>query len=827
MQSAPTHEDIVSHSVELHSVTTKQSNVVNRDIIREKYNPIYDHFLETLIVFVYIARYVLLLTTICLFIISLMYGISNLLTLEATNFFCPLYSREEVLQHNLENGMEHGSSRYSCWYINRSKINLLKIILSQEDLFEATFKHVTVINLFKFLLYCLISLWLLFMILYNGYYLIYDTCFTLLSCINNKIKSRIVRAICNCPKEHIHNPRVTNALNHMRYKVKTQNKLRRKRSLSRSKLMQFNQDKGKTKEKQSVQSKFGATGVRKLIIDKYQQWILWYRKYYYQDSKWRLFTIMGKEWLEILVQTYVLFLFGGINIFNLESNVLAQDSSVVRQFSIIVGLNSVIAGVVQLCYVICGNFIRGNVFLTIYFVIDTAFECTYILFPLLSLNNNNDSAVNPKRLALLTQENNGFILLQSLFAIIFITNKSLFLMNQLNPKIIIVKHWQQKLLKIDVNSDNTSNISVQAQEPWIHNDNYNKRAKICLTNANRSSTKFKHVALYTAITLGYVRERQRNKQTTVTTTATETTKIRAAKENSVTSTVSNARNDLRLDLGTVSNSVSGSISTTLMIANCGLVAGGQTTSSTTSTNRPDATKKHHQSLGVENQEIEKQIYKTEKQSNITQLKRKSVIIFCGLLYIVVGLLIVISFTSFIDNEFNDKCLNINSNNNRFNDTYSNGSIIYTTQMRYYYDMYCSQKSIRMFDDYPCNCRQLNIDQRNNLEVYGTDTPIPFKYIESMLSKFDNLEKIWMVGPTANEETRAQYNFTSGMIKNLNHLKIFFIQQIDTYCVSQDISRLSNLEIFIMMKNDGTFFLPFDNGISHLCMFYQLHIILYL
>ena len=90
----------------------------------------------------------------------------------------------------------------------------------------------------------------------------------------------------------------------------------------------------------------------------------------------------------------------------------------------------------------------------------------------------------------------------------------------------------------------------------------------------------------------------------------------------------------------------------------------------------------------------------------------------------------------------------------------------------------------------------------------------------MLSEFDNLEKIWMNGPSARDSShRAQYNFTSNMVKNLNHLKIFFIQQIDTHYISHDFSTLSNLEFLILRNNEANFYLPFDDGVSHLCMLY--------
>ena len=56
----------------------------------------------------------------------------------------------------------------------------------------------------------------------------------------------------------------------------------------------------------------------------------WRRNHCYDDSRLRLFSIIGKEWFEILIQIYALFLYGGINLFDKDSNVLAQDPNIVR-----------------------------------------------------------------------------------------------------------------------------------------------------------------------------------------------------------------------------------------------------------------------------------------------------------------------------------------------------------------------------------------------------------------------------------------------------------------------------------------------------------------
>ena len=81
--------------------------------------------------------------TICLFSISLLYGISNLVSLEATHFFCPVYNEEQVRQHNFENGNEYGESVLSCWYIERSKIDLQAVRSLDIDIFKANFDNLT------------------------------------------------------------------------------------------------------------------------------------------------------------------------------------------------------------------------------------------------------------------------------------------------------------------------------------------------------------------------------------------------------------------------------------------------------------------------------------------------------------------------------------------------------------------------------------------------------------------------------------------------------------------------------------------------------------
>lgn len=63
--------------------------------------------------------------------------------------------------------------------------------------------------------------------------------------------------------------------------------------------------------------------------------------HYYVDSKWRLFTLIYKEWFEILVQLYGLMLYGGIDWLHPNSNVLSQESYVIEAFAIVIGSNCI------------------------------------------------------------------------------------------------------------------------------------------------------------------------------------------------------------------------------------------------------------------------------------------------------------------------------------------------------------------------------------------------------------------------------------------------------------------------------------------------------
>ena len=69
----------------------------------------------------WITRYFLVSTSFYSAFITTLYGVSNLITINAVNFFCDTYSREEVLEHNQNVGSNVGVGW--CYKINRLSFN--------------------------------------------------------------------------------------------------------------------------------------------------------------------------------------------------------------------------------------------------------------------------------------------------------------------------------------------------------------------------------------------------------------------------------------------------------------------------------------------------------------------------------------------------------------------------------------------------------------------------------------------------------------------------------------------------------------------------------
>ena len=92
-------------------------------------------------------------------------------------------------------------------------------------------------------------------------------------------------------------------------------------------------------------------------------------------------------------------------------------------------------------YVIWHGILHGKVFLALNFVIDTIFELLYCLFPLFSLTSNQN-IFDLTSLGSLNQQN-GFIMIQSLVAMMMLVRKCIVSMNDLNPTTIATSHWRK------------------------------------------------------------------------------------------------------------------------------------------------------------------------------------------------------------------------------------------------------------------------------------------------------------------------------------------------------------------------------------------------
>ena len=283
----------------------------------------------------YIARYLLLLIAISLVTISLLYGISNLIKLEATHFFCPIYTEEQVRQHNLENENAYGDSVLSCWYIERSKLDLHAVRSLDMDVFEASFDHFTPWDAFICIIYCLISLYLLIIVLYNGYLVIFDTFYAILACLTarsekHKRESNTRASSVNLTHRSMvtRNPRIKKMINKMRFKAKHASKKNKHviRQMSSPSISNRSDKYNRSVAVSRVAGNAYAYDSGNICV-RYQNW---QRNHCYDDSKLRLFSIIGKEWFEILIQIYGLFLYGGVDLFDANSNVLAQHPNVVR-----------------------------------------------------------------------------------------------------------------------------------------------------------------------------------------------------------------------------------------------------------------------------------------------------------------------------------------------------------------------------------------------------------------------------------------------------------------------------------------------------------------
>ena len=139
----------------------------------------------------FIGRYFAILMCYFLCIIGSLYSIGSIITLEATDFLCPIYTEEEVRQHSFNNGLPEGDRADSCWYINERQINFGAIKNLDIKIFTANiyWSQIGFIKWIQSLLYAFLTLFLLIYTLKHTYLLLYDTYFAILSIITKQDKN--------------------------------------------------------------------------------------------------------------------------------------------------------------------------------------------------------------------------------------------------------------------------------------------------------------------------------------------------------------------------------------------------------------------------------------------------------------------------------------------------------------------------------------------------------------------------------------------------------------------------------------------------------------
>ena len=294
----------------------------------------YDTYDSTYYMLYFIGRYLVVTTSYFLCIIASLYASGSLVTLEATNFFCPSYTLEEIRQYNLVNGNKYGTKHDSCLRIDRQGLNLNVLSDLNYNIFTGKIDNDSLdfVQYLQAILYFVTTLILFIPTLYHTYLLVYDTKYAISSVVYH---------------DHAYkNERVQHELFalHKRSQSQPSHQAEQKPTSTISHVFWcyiF------TKESY----KFCARVCKKCYFE-------YIRPIYYVDSKWKMLSIIAREWFEILIQIYALLLYGGINIFDLKSNVLSQSPDIIESFAIIVSVNCV-AGMRSCIACVC-CLIRGS-----------------------------------------------------------------------------------------------------------------------------------------------------------------------------------------------------------------------------------------------------------------------------------------------------------------------------------------------------------------------------------------------------------------------------------------------------------------------------------
>ena len=291
-----------------------------------------------------LARYLVLLTAYFLLVICVLYAIGSVTILEAENFYCPSYTEEEVRTHNYENGLKWGDHE-SCYLIDRKMLNWYAVKNVDVNIFTGSVKFNNPGSISVCIIYLLIGLFLLINALYDSYFIVYDTIFIKSNPrVTLFLKKEMRKAlrdskIKNKQKKHnIDMPHTTELVTTGSPSVIAEEDEDEKEDDD----LEDNNEAEETHFDCNFDCKQCLTNVIKcfrwIYIGCYIRCLKFCLKYYYKylkpyhyiDGKWRLITMYLRELIEIAIQIYALLLYGGVNLFDRQQNILAQESYVLR-----------------------------------------------------------------------------------------------------------------------------------------------------------------------------------------------------------------------------------------------------------------------------------------------------------------------------------------------------------------------------------------------------------------------------------------------------------------------------------------------------------------
>ena len=430
-------------------------------------------------------------------------------------------------------------------------------------------------------------------------------------------------------------------------------------------------------------------------------------------------------------------------------------------------LFQLIAGLLLVSYVFLNQYIHGKLFLSLKFAIDTIFEISYCLFPLLYLSG--DVMFSLSSLGILGGQNQ-FIFVQSFLAMAILTRKCIFVMRDLEPCHIANSYWRQVTRK-------TKEYDLT---PWIMHKTFNTKnhGRQGFSHVNSELYRF-IVAPFESQSVGIHLKLPRNK----------TIEIQTHHEDEKTRC-----NNLDFDLNHLSvanisnNNINGltmqplqhishvqlpsvSVSTTP-------VATTPIASTPTSTTPVSASNK--QTFDFANSVTPQVLGDTHEQSDVAhvtfipifcqltkQQGRKYVIGGCGSAFITMGILILILFIGFIENDYKNKCF---YNSNNANDSNSDEWFQIHHELKYF-DTNCQYQVVHMFSNYPCNCRQYaRYTNQSGMDEFSPGM------VELVFLNYNNLQNIDMNGDPP-ESLGDDFYFTKDMLTNMQHLQIWSMQKI--------------------------------------------------